>query len=74
MDPAVRNAIFDATGEKSAMMMDMYKKYWHPFGMLLTDMEKEGMSVNRFATPLPPPAAACMQNNCRCVLAVSQCN
>lgn len=28
-------------------MMGTYNKYWYPFGLLLTDMEKEGMSVNR---------------------------
>lgn len=36
-----------ATGETNMKMMDMYKKYWRPFGLLLTDMEQEGMSVNR---------------------------
>lgn len=32
---------------RGATMMDTYNKYWHPFGLLLTDMEKEGMAVNR---------------------------
>ena len=28
-------------------MWQMYERYWMPFGKLLTDMEKEGMLVNR---------------------------
>lgn len=28
-------------------MWHMYQRYWKPFGKLLTDMEKEGMLVNR---------------------------
>lgn len=28
-------------------MWDMYCRYWRPFGELLTDMEREGMLVNR---------------------------
>ena len=28
-------------------MWHMYERYWQPFGKLLTDMEKEGMLVNR---------------------------
>ena len=28
-------------------MWDMYCRYWQPFGELLTDMEREGMQVNR---------------------------
>lgn len=28
-------------------MWEMYKDFWRPFGELLTDMEKEGMMVNR---------------------------
>ena len=28
-------------------MWHMYERYWRPFGKLLTDMEKEGMLVNR---------------------------
>ena len=49
MDARVKHAVLQATGESTEMMMDMYKKYWQPFGLLLTDMEKEGMSVNRCA-------------------------
>jgi len=30
-------------------MWHMYERYWQPFGKLLTDMEKEGMLVNRCA-------------------------
>lgn len=26
----------------------MYERYWRPFGELLTDMEREGMLVNRY--------------------------
>jgi hypothetical protein len=32
-------------------MWQMYVRYWKPFGELLTDMEKEGMLVNRCALP-----------------------
>ena len=32
-------------------MWHMYVRYWKPFGELLTDMEKEGMLVNRCALP-----------------------
>lgn len=28
-------------------MWGFYQRYWRPFGELLTDMEKEGMLVNR---------------------------
>lgn len=28
-------------------MWDMYRRYWQPFGELLTDMEREGMQVDR---------------------------
>lgn len=28
-------------------MWDLYQDYWKPFGELLTDMEKEGMMVDR---------------------------
>jgi len=28
-------------------MWDMYRRYWQPFGELLTDMERAGMQVNR---------------------------
>ena len=28
-------------------MWHMYARYWRPFGELLTDMEREGMQVNR---------------------------
>lgn len=38
-----------ASNMRGKSMMDTYNKYWHPFGLLLTDMEKEGMSVNRSA-------------------------
>ena len=37
-----------AAGMRGASMMDTYNKYWHPFGLLLTDMEKEGMAVNMY--------------------------
>lgn len=30
-------------------MWEMYIRYWQPFGELLTDMEREGMLVNRCA-------------------------
>ena len=40
-------AVLQATGGRQIRMSDMYIKYWRPFGLLLTDMEKEGMSVNR---------------------------
>lgn len=50
MDSAVQRAVREATGESSEMMIGMYHKYWQPFGLLLTDMEKEGMSVNRSAS------------------------
>ena len=50
MDQAVQRAVREATGESTEMMIGMYHKYWQPFGLLLTDMEKEGMSVNRFAS------------------------
>lgn len=33
-------------------MWEMYKDFWRPFGELLTDMEKEGMMVNRWAEQL----------------------
>ena len=36
-----------AANMRDASMMDTYNKYWHPFGLLLTEMEKEGMAVNR---------------------------
>ena len=50
MDKAVQRAVQEATGESTEMMIGMYHKYWQPFGLLLTDMEKEGMSVNRSAS------------------------
>ncbi len=28
-------------------LWDLYQDYWKPFGELLTDMEKEGMMVDR---------------------------
>lgn len=31
---------------KSCSMMDLYEKYWRPFGVLLTDMEREGIFVD----------------------------
>ena len=49
MDDRVQQAVEQATGSKHGAMFEMYGKYWHPFGLLLTDMEKEGMSVNRSA-------------------------
>ncbi|KAL0051060.1 hypothetical protein WJX82_001248 [Trebouxia sp. C0006] len=47
MDARVQQAVQQATGLKNDEMYEMYGKYWLPFGLLLTDMEKEGMSVNR---------------------------
>ena len=41
-------AVLQATGDRQIRMSEMYTKYWRPFGLLLTDMEKEGMSVNRY--------------------------
>jgi hypothetical protein len=35
-----------ASGEHYSMW-DMYQRYWQPFGELLTDMEREGMLVDR---------------------------
>ena len=55
--PCVMDAqIQKATGNRPITMFDMYGKYWRPFGLLLTEMEKEGMTVNRcvmqlFCTP-----------------------
>ena len=49
MDAKVQQAVQQATGLKNDEMFEMYGKYWLPFGLLLTDMEKEGMSVNRSA-------------------------
>lgn len=41
----------EASGRPADTMMATYADYWHPFGLLLTDMEKEGMAVNRYALP-----------------------
>lgn len=49
MDERVQRAVQAATGQSTEMMIGMYNKYWQPFGLLLTDMEREGMSVNRSA-------------------------
>ena len=27
-------------------LLDVYSRYWKPFGELLTDMEREGIKVN----------------------------
>jgi len=27
-------------------MLDLYEKYWRPFGEVLTDIEREGFEVN----------------------------
>ena len=35
-------------------MWEMYLRYWQPFGELLTDMEREGMLVNRCASNRSP--------------------
>ena len=43
-DPAIAQAL----GISRITMMDFYRKFWLPFGELLTDMEKEGMLVNRW--------------------------
>ena len=50
MDKQVQRAVQEATGQSTEMMIAMYNKYWQPFGLLLTDMEREGMSVNRCAS------------------------
>ncbi|KAL3138383.1 hypothetical protein ABBQ32_006185 [Trebouxia sp. C0010 RCD-2024] len=47
MDKRVQHAVQAATGQSTEMMIGMYNKYWQPFGLLLTDMERQGMSVNR---------------------------
>lgn len=49
MDKRVQHAVQAATGQSTEMMIGMYNKYWQPFGLLLTDMERQGMSVNRSA-------------------------
>lgn len=43
--------VMAATGDggDGYTMLDMYNDYWRPFGELLTDMEHEGMMVNRCA-------------------------
>ena len=33
---------------RSNNMWEMYQALWRPFGELLTDMEKQGMMVNRW--------------------------
>ena len=35
-------------------MWEMYLRYWQPFGELLTDMEREGMLVDRCQKPSTP--------------------
>lgn len=35
-------------------MWEMYLRYWQPFGELLTDMEREGMLVDRCLKPYNP--------------------
>lgn len=48
MDPAIEAALGISSEEgRSFSMLDLYKNFWQPFGELLTDMEKEGMLVNR---------------------------
>lgn len=46
---------------KSYSMWNMYCRYWQPFGELLTDMEREGMQINRCSSPpsLPAPCRSC---------------
>ena len=44
MDPAIQAAL---QVNSDFTMWNMYEKFWLPFGELLTDMEKEGMLVNR---------------------------
>ena len=44
MDPAIPRALQIPA---AFSMWDLYEKFWKPFGGLLTDMEKEGMLVNR---------------------------
>ncbi len=61
MDSRVQAAVQQATGLPNNKMFEMYGKYWHPFGLLLTDMEKEGMSVNRSDLPMSASLhAACV--------------
>ena len=45
-------ALKDMEGGRCSNMWEMYKAFWRPFGALLTDMEKEGMMVNRWAVQL----------------------
>ncbi len=40
-------------------MWHMYERYWQPFGKLLTDMEKEGMLVNRCAAVVSCSVCVC---------------
>ena len=40
-------------------MWEMYQDFWRPFGALLTDMEKEGMMVNRWAQQLHRMCEGC---------------
>lgn len=44
-DPAISKAL----GITRYTMLDFYEHYWRPFGLLLTDMEKEGILVNRYS-------------------------
>jgi len=44
-DPAIQEALGIQDGDFN--MMDFYDEFWKPFGELLTDMEKEGMLVDR---------------------------
>lgn len=45
MDPFIQRPL--GTRPAEFTMWDLYEKFWRPFGELLTDMEKEGMLVNR---------------------------
>lgn len=46
--PCVMDASICAVlGTQNATMWDLYQQFWCPFGELLTNMEKEGMLVNR---------------------------
>ena len=63
MDPAVARATgVDRPGGQGYSMWDLYRDYWQPFGLLLTDMERQGMMVDRcggFHT-MRPRSASCM--------------
>ncbi len=43
MDPAVRGVY-----TRAHTLWDLYREVWLPFGKLLTDLEAEGMLVDRY--------------------------